>query len=311
MDFDKYEREPALSETTQAHSAMIRIGGGVEMGQSDAGYPTPGTDVTGVTRRPADSGETVRANRQWWDAGAADYQAEHGDFLGDADFVWGPEGLREADAHLLGEPGGRTVLEIGCGAAQCGRWLVGQGARVVALDLSAGQLHQAHKLDERTGVPVPVAQADAQHLPIADGVVDIACSAYGALPFVADSARVMAEAARVLRPGGRWVFSVTHPMRWCFLDDEGPDGLVVRDSYFDRRPYVEYVENGQATYVEHHRTIGDRVREITAAGLQLVDLVEPEWPDGHEQPWGPWSPLRGKLMPGTAIFVTEKPRPTG
>src|SRR5690349_23010429 len=31
--------------------------------------------------------------------------------------------------------------------------------------------------------------------------------------------RSMREVARVLRPGGRWVFSVTHPVRWSFPDD--------------------------------------------------------------------------------------------
>ena len=304
LDFDTYEREPALSETTQAHSALIRIRGCWEMGQSGPQYPDDGS---GVMRRPAGADETVQANRRWWDAGAAAYQDEHGDFLGHDDFVWGPEGVREADVRLLGDVAGRLVLEIGCGAAQCGRWLVAQGARVVGIDLSAGQLHQARDLDRRTGVPVPVTQADAQRLPIQDASIDVACSAYGALPFVADSAGVMSEVARVLRPGGRWAFSVTHPMRWCFPDDEGPDGLVVRDSYFDRRPYVEYGEDSVAIYVEHHRTIGDRIREINAAGLRMLDLVEPEWPDGHQRPWGPWSPLRGKLIPGTAIFVTEKP----
>ncbi len=50
---------------------------------------------------------------------------------------------------------------------------------------------------------------------------------------------VMREVFRVLRPGGRWVFSVTHPMRWIFLDDPGEGGLVAVHSYFDRRPYVE------------------------------------------------------------------------
>ncbi len=70
--------------------------------------------------------------------------------------------------------------------------------------------------------------------------------------------RVMREVARVLRPGGRWVFAVNHPMRWMFSDDPGPDGLTVTQSYFDRTPYVEVDAAGVPTYVEHHRTLGDR-----------------------------------------------------
>jgi SAM-dependent methyltransferase len=260
-----------------------------------------------ILRREADTPESRRAMRSWWDAQAGDYYAEHGAFLGDADFVWGPENLRESAAHLLGEVTGRDVLEVGCGGAQCARWLVTQGARAVAFDLSAGQLARGRVLNRSTGVAVPLVQADATRLPFADEVFDAACSAYGAVPFVADSAAVMREVARVLRPGGRWVFATTHPFRWCFRDDPGPGGLVVEDSYFDRRAYVEQDDDGVATYVEHHRTIGDRVREIVAAGLVLDDLVEPEWPDDHEAAWGQWSPLRGRLMPGTAIFVTRKP----
>jgi hypothetical protein len=53
--------------------------------------------------------------------------------------------------------------------------------------------------------------------------------------------------------------------------------------------------------------MGDRVREIVGAGLVLLDVVEPEWPPGHDRIWGQWSPLRGRMVPGTAIFVTRKP----
>ncbi|MDT7539449.1 MAG: hypothetical protein QOI82_3034, partial [Actinomycetota bacterium] len=195
------------------------------------------------------------------------------------------------------------------GAAQGARWLVGQGARITAFDVSMGQLQQARRLDERTGIRVErLVQADAQRLPFRDAAFDVACSAFGAVPFVADSARVMAEVARVLRPGGRFVFSVTHPMRWVFADDPGPEGLLVRQSYFDRTPYVEVDGSGAATYVEHHRTVGDRIRELVAAGLVVADVIEPEWPDDNESVWGQWSPLRGRLMPGTAIFVARKPQ---
>ena len=59
-------------------------------------------------------------------------------------------------------------------------------------------------------------------------------------------------------------------------------------------------------YVEHHRTLGDRVRDVVAAGFRLVDLVEPEWPVWNTSEWGGWSPLRGNLIPGSAIFVCER-----
>jgi SAM-dependent methyltransferase len=259
----------------------------------------------------------ARANRRWWDDEADAYQAEHGAFLSgggelaDADFVWCPEGLREADARLLAPADalpGRRVLEVGCGAAQCARWLSEQGADAIAFDLSAGQLRHARAaICGPRGHPVPLLlQADAAALPFAAASFDIACSAYGAIPFVPDSAAVMQEVARVLRKGGRWVFSTNHPMRWCLRDDPGPAGLIVERSYFDRRSYVERGEDGSTVYVEAHRTVGDRVRELVAAGFAVVDLVEPEWPPGHTRQWGQWSPLRGALFPGTVIFVAER-----
>jgi SAM-dependent methyltransferase len=249
--------------------------------------------------------EARAASRRWWDADADAYLAAHGEFLGQLDLVWCPEGLREADAGLLGEVRGERVLELGCGAAAGARWLRTAGARAVGLDLSAGMLRHARAAADRTGVTVPLVQADALALPFRDACFDAVCTAFGAIPFVADSAALMREVARVLRPGGRFVFSVTHPMRWIFPDDPGERGLTVVQSYFDRRPYVEH-EDGVPTYVEQHRTLGDRVRELVAAGLVLVDLVEPEWPDGHERSWEQWSPLRGHLFPGTAIFVTHR-----
>ena len=259
-----------------------------------------------VLRRPVTDAESRVASRRWWDADADEYQDEHGAFLGDVDFVWCPEGLREADARLLGDVRGLRVLALGCGAAAGARWLVTQGAEVVALDLSAGMLRHAREAADRSGVRVPLVQADALALPFAAGAFDVVCTAFGAVPFVADSAAVMREVARVLRPGGSWVFSITHPMRWVFWDEPGEEGLTARNSYFDRRPYVEQGADGVPGYVEQHRTLGDRIRELVAAGFVLRDLIEPEWPAGHEQIWGQWSPLRGRLFPGTAIFVADR-----
>lgn len=268
--------------------------------QSD--YPWPGR----VGRREVDAPESARAGRLWWDGAADAYQDEHGRFLGDAEFVWGPEGLTEQEARLLGEPEGLVgarVLEVGCGAGQCGRWLRAQGVReVVGCDVSHRQLQHSRRIDRKTGHALSAVQADAQGLPFADAAFDVVFSSFGAFPFVPSAGRALEESARVLRPGGRLVFSVTHPVRWSFPDDPTEYGFTVNQSYFDRRPYVEEDDHGRAIYVEHHRTIGDWVREISVAGLSLVDLVEPEWLETNDQVWGGWGPVRGRMIPGTAIF---------
>ncbi|MDO8151454.1 class I SAM-dependent methyltransferase [Isoptericola sp. b408] len=253
--------------------------------------------------RPTDDDGT--AARRWWDAHAEEYLGDHGDFLGDAGFRWGPEGLTEGEATLLGPPAGSRVLEVGAGAAHCSRWLAARGADVVATDVAPAMLEAAARISRRSGTPVPLVEADARDLPFADGTFDVVFTSFGAIPFVPDAHRVHAEAARVLRAGGRWVFSVTHPVRWAFPDDPTLAGLTAHRSYFDRRPYVE-TDGGHVVYVEYHRTLGDHVRDVAAAGLRLRDVVEPEWPAWNTASWGGWGPERGHYLPGTAVFVTTK-----
>lgn len=261
-----------------------------------------------VSRRPLGHPESVRAGRAWWDAEADSYYTEHGAFLGDAQLVWGPEGWTEAELGLLGDVSGLDVLEVGSGAAQGGRWCAGQGARVVSSDLSAGMLRVARRLDlgSRASVHPSYVQCDGARLPFADAAFDRVITAHGVLAFVPDIEGALHEWTRVLRPGGRCVFSLTHPFRWAFPDVPGEHGLTVAHSYFDRLPYVEETGAGQVTYSEHHRTVGDLVRAVVGAGLRLVDLVEPEWPDGRDHVWGGWSRLRGEVLPGTLIVVADR-----
>ena len=177
------------------------------------------------------------------------------------------------------------------------------GGRSVGLDLSHRQLQHSRRLDESTGVAVPSVLGTATALPFADGSFDVVFSSFGALQFVSDIEAALAEVARVLRPGGRFAFSVTHPTRWMFPDDPGEAGLVASQSYWDRTPYVEVDEaTGEVSYVEHHRTLGDWVGLLADAGFAVTTLLEPEWPEGHDRVWGGWSATRGRLTPGTAIL---------
>ena len=42
-------------------------------------------------------------------------------------------------------------------------------------------------------------------------------------------------------------------------------------------------------------------------GFVVEDVIEPEWPEGFTGVWGQWSPERGEIFPGTAIFVSRLP----
>lgn len=293
------------------------------------------SDEPGTGRGDLDAAEVERAARTYWESEADAYQAEHGPFLADPSaavvestyhvgridyhdggvgvetatgaarpgvgFVWGPEGLTEDTAGLLGPVeslDGQRILEVGCGAAQCSAWLGTRGAQAVGIDISVAQLRHARHLEPRP----PVAAASATALPFRAGSFDAAFSSYGAIQFVADLGLLLAEVRRVLRPGGRWVFSVTHPVRWALPDDPGGSGLTVSGSYFDRTPYVERDDAGRAEYAEFHRTVGDYVTALTAAGLIVTELIEPEWPSWNTSTWGGWSPLRGTHLPGTLII---------
>ncbi|MCY7395598.1 MAG: class I SAM-dependent methyltransferase, partial [Nocardioides sp.] len=234
-----------------------------------------------VERRPVDEDESRRANGPDWDRYADEYQSTHGEFLGDLGFLWGPEGLREEEAGILGDVADRDVLEVGSGAGQCSRWVRQRGGRGIGLDLSLRQLQHSRRIDEHTGVAVPSVLGTATALPFADASFDVVFCSFGALQFVRDIEVAVTEAARVLRPGGRFAFSITHPTRWMFPDDPGTAGLVAGQSYWDRTPYVEMDdETGVVAYVEHHRTLGDWVALLSGAGFRIPTLLEPEWPEG-------------------------------
>lgn len=259
-------------------------------------------------RRPVSERDSLHANRREWDGYADEYQETHGAFLGDVGFLWGPEGYDESELMVLGPAEhlrGKRVLELGCGAGQCARWLRRHGALAVGLDVSERQLQHARRLDEHTEIPVPAVCATATALPFDDAAFDVVFSSFGALQFVADASTLVEEVARVLVAGGTFAFSVTHPIRWTMPDDPGPEGLTVVSSYWDRTPYVEEDTFGALRYAEHHRTLGDWVGLLHAAGFCLRALHEPPWREGVERTWGGWSARRGRLIPGTAVFVAD------
>ena len=105
-------------------------------------------------------------------------------------------GWRRAAVRLLDLPAGARVADVGCGTADLARTLVAGGYRCLGLDLSLGMLARAH------GGGAALVCADAAALPVPSEALDGAVSGF-ALRNFSDLAAVVAELARVLRPGGR------------------------------------------------------------------------------------------------------------
>lgn len=95
------------------------------------------------------------------------------------------------------------VLDIGCGAGLLSNELSRQGMDVTGVDISEASLAVARRYD--TAGRVNYRSCDANQLPFADGSFDVAC-ALDFLEHVETPSKVVAEAARVLRPGGLFFF---------------------------------------------------------------------------------------------------------
>jgi SAM-dependent methyltransferase len=255
--------------------------------QPPASEPSP--SASGPQVEPPDGGlsEHARRNRAAWNADADDYQARHGQQLAGEGKAWGNWNFPESALGVLGEVAGRDILELGCGAAQGSIDLARAGARPMGLDLSEGQLAHARRLILQAGVEVPLVQASAEAVPLADASFDIVFCDHGAMNF-ADPYRTVPEVARLLRPGGLFAFCHLSPiLDLCWPDDADRAGdRLVRDYFGMHR--IDAVDE-----MVFQLPYGEWIRLFLANGLEILDLIEPRpapdavssYRDDEERAW--------------------------
>jgi 2-polyprenyl-6-hydroxyphenyl methylase/3-demethylubiquinone-9 3-methyltransferase len=115
----------------------------------------------------------------------------------------------------LGELGGRRVLDAGCGGGLVARELAAAGAEVVGVDRSRGSLGVARRAAGPIGSFAP-AQGRLERLPFAGGAFDAVVAA-DVLEHVPDLPAAVAELARVLAPGGSFVFDTVNRTFWSWF----------------------------------------------------------------------------------------------
>ncbi len=113
---------------------------------------------------------------------------------------------------MLPDVAGRHGLDLGCGEGHNTRLLAGRGARMTAVDISGVFLRHAQARERERSVGIHYVHASARSLPFAEAAFDFA-TAFMSLMDMPEVERVVAEAHRVLRPGGFLQVSIEHP---CF-----------------------------------------------------------------------------------------------
>ncbi|WP_425069736.1 class I SAM-dependent methyltransferase [Reyranella sp.] len=197
---------------------------------------------------------------------------------------------------MLPDLQGRRVADLGCGFGWFCRWAREAGAASVqGLDVSENMLARAR---EATADPaIRYERADLESLALAEGAFDLVYSSL-ALHYIANLRGLFEQVHRSLVPGGRFVFSVEHPMYTAPAKPSwthDPDGRLAW-------PVNRYSEEGARStdwlakgVIKQHRTIARYVNLLIETGFALARLEEwsastddvaahPDWTGADERP---------------------------
>lgn len=175
-------------------------------------------------------------------------------------------------AHL--PRGAGVCLDIGCGTGRDLAVIGEAGWTPVGVELSADQLRQARQRSHR------LVQGDAEHLPFESASIAMVVSSWTSTD-VDDFVRMLAEVARVLQPGGRFLFYGVHP---CFngphVQDLPDESRLVHPTYRRANRHTSapwWGTDGIRAKVGgmRHLPLSDFINAFICSGLTLSRLSEP------------------------------------
>ncbi|MCH8222850.1 MAG: class I SAM-dependent methyltransferase [Chloroflexi bacterium] len=186
---------------------------------------------------------------------------------------------------FAGDVDGKKLLDLGCGEGYFSRQMAEQGASVIGVDLSPQQLDNARALEAEKPLGIEYRETNASDLAeeFGEESFDIvtACMSLMDMP---EPERAISAAASILRPGGRFIFNITHPCfqtpyrEWHRDSDGNKIALKVGD-YFKSGPIelnfvaVSHLYDMKTT--QYHATLTQWFHWITNAGLIVHDIHEP------------------------------------
>lgn len=174
-------------------------------------------------------------------------------------------------------PAGQATLDIGCGEGRVTRDLAARGHHATGVDAAPTMLAAAREADPNG----TYLHADSADLPFPDASFDVVIG-YNTFMDVADLPGSLAEAARVLMPGGRLCMAITHPITNAGTRTD--NGRFVLDRpYFETSRFVDHVERDglEMVFQGWNHPLTAFTRPLEDAGLLIDAIREPKWVRGN------------------------------
>lgn len=228
----------------------------------------------------------ARVNKASWEREAANYVGHAQRQWASDEFSWGMFGVPEADVGALPDVDGMDVVELGCGTAYISAWLARRGARPTGVDITENQLATARAMQAEHALEFPLIQASAEDVPLPDFSADLVISEYGASLWCEPEAWI-AEAARLLRPGGQLLFLTNSVLVALTARPEGPNG----DRLVRPLRAISPLRFDDDEAIEFHLAHGEWVALLLRHGFEITGLHELYAPDDAEPTQWDWMPV--------------------
>jgi ubiquinone/menaquinone biosynthesis C-methylase UbiE len=170
------------------------------------------------------------------------------------------------------ELSGNVVLDAGCGSGFYARRLGDMGAKVIAVDISEKMIEIA-KAETPESMFIDYRIGNLYHLDLKDELIDLIVCNY-VLENLEDLNAVFHEFYRVLKTGGRCIFSISHPFRAHSLREkkEGMEQWMLTN-YFEAGSRISDLGGGLKVK-KYKRTISQYINSAIQAGFQISQLIE-------------------------------------
>lgn len=218
----------------------------------------------------------------------------------------------------LGDVTGKSVLCLGCGTGEEAAYIISKRPKnVVGVDIAEGLI----KLAEKNVTGVDFHTMDMEKLTFANNTFDIVYSSL-VMHYIKDWLPTLSQVKRVLKPGGRFLFSTHHPVKWganterhghalkAVLGFNRPESnqerCEVYGDYLNLVKITDTIGDGQFPITYYNRPISMMLTDFRRVGFEMVDMMEPKATD-QSKTENPNFWRIHQHIPQFVIFELQKP----